>query len=125
MLIAGSTAVLQGAATDLEDGFLGDDNLSWASDQDGVLGTGRTAILPSLSEGPHTLTLTAIDSDGNTSTAAVDVVVGPAPLVEAPATADSAALLACGGGAAVLVLAAIAVAFVLGRRSRRTQGRMT
>ena len=119
-LTAGSTSVLQGAATDLEDGFLGDDNLSWASDQDGVLGTGRTAILPSLSEGQHTLTLTAIDSDGNASTASVDVVVGPAPLVEAPATADSAALLACGGGAAVLVLAAIAVAFVLGRRSRRS-----
>ena len=117
-VISGSTAVLQGAAIDLEDGFLGDDNLSWASDRDGVLGTGRTAILPSLTEGQHTLTLTAVDSDGNAATESVDVIVQPAPLVE-PARAPS--LLPCLAGVIVIGVGALVVAFAIGRRSRRVQ----
>jgi hypothetical protein len=115
-LVAGSTVVLQGAATDLEDGFLADDSLSWASDRDGVLESGRTAVLASLTEGPHTLTLTAIDSDGNASTASIDVVVEPAPVVE-PAAAPS--LLPCLAGVIVIGGGLVAGAFALGRRSRR------
>jgi len=121
MLIAGSTAVLQGAATDLEDGFLGDDNLSWASDQDGVLGTGRTAILPSLSEGPHKLTLTAIDSDGNAATESVNVVVQPASVVEAPPPTSAAPAVLCLAVVVLLGVAGVGTAFVLGRRSRSVQ----
>ena len=115
-LVAGSTLVLQGAATDLEDGFLADHSLSWASDRDGVLESGRTAVLASLTEGPHTLTLTAIDSDGNASTASIDVVVEPAPVVE-PAAAPS--LLPCLAGVIVIGGGLVAGAFALGRRSRR------
>jgi hypothetical protein len=115
-LFAGAPLVLQGAATDIEDGFLGDDSLSWASNQDGVLGTGRTAVLPSLSEGPHTLTLTAIDSNGNASTAAVDIVVQPTPVVE-PAAAPS--LLPCLAGVIIIGGGALYAAFAIGRRARR------
>ena len=60
---------------------------------------GRTAVLPSLTEGPHTLTLTAIDSDGNAATASVDVVVGPAPVVETP---QAPSLLPCVAGVIVV-----------------------
>jgi hypothetical protein len=115
-LTAGSTSVLRGAAIDLEDGFLGDDSLSWASDRDGVLESGRTAVLPSLSEGPHTLTLTAIDSDGNASTASIDVVVQPTPVVE---RAAAPSLLPCLAGVIVIGGGALYTAFAIGRRSRR------
>jgi hypothetical protein len=114
-LVADSTVVLQGAATDLEDGFLADDSLSWASDRDGVLESGRTAVLASLTEGPHTLTLTAIDSDGNASTASIDVVVEPAPVVE-PSAAPS--LLPCLAGLIIIGGGALYAAFVIGRRAR-------
>jgi hypothetical protein len=117
-LMAESTVVLQGAATDLEDGFLGHEALSWASDQDGVLANGRTAILPSLSEGPHTLTLTAVDSDGNAATTSVEVIVQPAPAVEPPQNPDRSLAL-CLGGAVLFGGASLGAAFVLGRRSSR------
>ncbi len=116
-LFAGAPIILQGAATDLEDGFLGDEALSWSSDRDGILSNGRSAVLAGLSEGPHTLTLTAIDSDGNAGTASVDVIVRPQPVAEVPAPAVSpvwcvAGVLVIGGGA-------LGLAFLLGRRSRR------
>jgi hypothetical protein len=117
-LLASAPAVLQGAATDLEDGFLSDESLSWASDRDGVLGNGRTAVLAGLSEGPHTLTLTAVDSDGNVGTDSVDIVVGPAPAAEASAAPS---LLPCILGVIVVGGGALAAAFAFGRRSRRSR----
>jgi hypothetical protein len=125
-LIAGSPVVLQGAAIDLEDGFMDDETLSWASDRDGVLGTGRTALLASLSEDQHTLTLQAVDSDGNVSTATVEITIRPAPVVEPPSRPPSlmwclAAVIVIGGGL-------VAGAFALGRRSRprpKAKGGMT
>jgi len=56
---------LSGSAYDPEDGSLSDAALSWWSDQDGLLGRGRTVIVPglTLSPGRHTITLRAADSD--------------------------------------------------------------
>jgi hypothetical protein len=67
---AGYPLRLEGVATDLEDGILGEESLIWESDIDGQLGTG-TEIEVLLSEGTHTITLTATDSDGMVDTANV------------------------------------------------------
>ena len=54
-----------GEATDPEDGDLDGMALVWTSDLDGEIGTGKE-FSAALSEGTHTVTLTATDSDGNT-----------------------------------------------------------
>jgi hypothetical protein len=73
--------------------------------------------LASLSEGQHTLTLQALDSDGNVSTASVEVTVQPAPVVEPPSQPPSTVW--CLAGAIVIGGGLVAGAFALGRRSRR------
>lgn len=64
---------LIGAAYDPEDGNLSGASLVWSSDLDGVLGTGVTLQLSGLSEGLHTITLTATDSQGSASTASIQI----------------------------------------------------
>jgi len=71
----GTPLWLQGYAYDLEDGTLSDTALRWSSSRDGDLGTGEQ-VLASLSPGEHVITLTATDSDGNLTTATVQVYVG-------------------------------------------------
>lgn len=60
--------------------------LQWSSDVDGVLDTGSSdasgnvyVVIPALTPGPHHLTLSALDSDGLTSSASVDIEVDQAP----------------------------------------------
>ncbi|MBN1485971.1 MAG: hypothetical protein JXA37_14755 [Chloroflexia bacterium] len=67
---------LQGSAYDLEDGLLEDSALNWHSDRDGALGTGGELCVESLSLGWHTLTLNAIDSQGNSGGDAIRLKVG-------------------------------------------------
>jgi len=65
---------------DLENGSLGDSALSWVSSIDGALGAGQLLEV-SLSLGVHTITLTATDSGGLTSTASIQItVVQPTPI---------------------------------------------
>jgi len=71
----GAEVELDGLASDLEDGPLGDGALVWTSDRQGVLGTGRHLALSTLRPGPHTLTLTATDSDAMTGAASVTIYV--------------------------------------------------
>ena len=59
---------------DLENGSLGDSALSWVSSIDGALGAGKLLEV-NLSPGVHTITLTATDSGGLTSTASIQVTV--------------------------------------------------
>ncbi len=66
---------LQGYAYDLEDGALEGAALRWSSSRDGDLGTGST-VLATLSPGEHTLTLRAVDRDGNTVTVSIRLLVG-------------------------------------------------
>ena len=70
----GPKVVLEGAGMDLENGSLGDSALSWVSSIDGALGTGQLLEV-NLSPGVHTITLTATDSGGLTSTASIQVTV--------------------------------------------------
>jgi K319-like protein/HYDIN/CFA65/VesB family protein/ASPM-SPD-2-Hydin domain-containing protein/centrosomal CEP192-like protein len=76
-IFAGSKISAEAEADDAEDGALDGESLQWSSDLAGSLGTGRTLAL-TLPAGHHTLTITAKDKDGHTSskTAAVYVVDG-------------------------------------------------
>lgn len=69
------TVTFVGVGQDLEDGTLSGDSLSWASDRDGILGTGRSISVDNLSSGDHVITLTATDSDGNSGTATITITV--------------------------------------------------
>jgi len=65
---------------DLENGSLGNSALSWVSSIDGALGAGQLLEV-SLWPGVHTITLTATDSGGLTSTASIPItVVQPTPI---------------------------------------------
>ena len=63
------------AAYDPEDGMLPSTSLTWTSDRDGVLDQDNCQPMRPLSQGDHVITVTAIDSQGNSATASVRVVV--------------------------------------------------
>lgn len=74
----GAAVSLQGSATDPGDGPLTGSSLVWSSDVDGELGTGESLTESGLSQGPHTITLTATDSEGTEGTASIELLVeGP------------------------------------------------
>jgi hypothetical protein len=66
---------LIGGAFDPDDGFLTGNSLSWKSDIQGVLGTG-SPLSVNLNPGTHNITLTATDSDGNSVSASLSVLIG-------------------------------------------------
>jgi hypothetical protein len=73
---------LEGVGTDVDDGTLTGAALKWSSDVAGELGSGEV-LGALLAPGRHVIQLQATDSDGNTTSAHVNVVVaGPAPLVD-------------------------------------------
>lgn len=72
----GTIVVLRGSATDLEDGSLAGDKLTWTSNVQGELGKGYEVAINTLSTGKHTLTLTAIDSQGISGSASVEIIIG-------------------------------------------------
>jgi hypothetical protein len=73
-------AILYGDGYDVDEGgSLPDERLVWTSDRDGVLGTGQVLATTPLAPGPHVITLTVTDSDGNvaSATASLNVVIPP------------------------------------------------
>ncbi len=74
----GGVAVLQGYGTDLEDGALPDNALTWSSDRQGTLGIGPSLPLNNLLSGWHTLKLTGMDSNGIATSTTVRVYIGVA-----------------------------------------------
>ncbi len=64
-------------AQDVEDGILSDDSVSWTSDVDGLLGTGKNLIVSAtmLSEANHAITAKIMDSAGNQVTQTVNIAV--------------------------------------------------
>ncbi len=74
----GSAISFTGNASDPEDGFITGASLSWVSSIDGTLGTG-TSVSAVLSKGTHIITLTATDSESDTSSINLTVHVGNNP----------------------------------------------
>jgi hypothetical protein len=73
--LPGSLVVLEGIGTDMEDGTLPDDALTWSSDVQGSLGIGPSLPLNVLSFGTHLITLTVKDSYGIPSTYTVEIQI--------------------------------------------------
>ncbi len=75
---SGRQVLFEGEGYDPEDGVLGDAALSWESDRDGDLGTGRALSVEDLSSGTHVITLDAVDSASNHGTATVTITINVA-----------------------------------------------
>lgn len=71
----GAGLTFEVSATDVEDGILADDALTWASDRDGVIGDGELLSVETLSLGVHRVTVTARDSDSMTSQKQITIIV--------------------------------------------------
>jgi hypothetical protein len=72
---AGSDFPFSGVAKDYEDGELNPDDFEWSSSIDGALDNPVDST--TLSEGTHTVTMTATDSDMNTGSGTVEVQLVP------------------------------------------------
>ena len=72
----GDLVILSGLGTDVTDGPLGENSLSWRSDRDGPLGAGKEVFTMTLSPGQHKVTLTATDSLGHTGTDTINLYIG-------------------------------------------------
>jgi len=84
--------VFSAAAIDMEDGLLDEASVIWRSDKDGELGQGSTVMVPALSAGAHTITVTAKDKAGTQAQQLLKVVVSSGEVTGTPpltATPDS------------------------------------
>ncbi len=86
--VAERLVILDGEAYDAEDGSMPDSALTWSSDKDGELGTGRKVSSDSLSVGAHVISLVAVDSAGNRGTANIALTILP-PDTDGDGIADS------------------------------------
>ncbi len=68
--------VFSAAAVDMEDGLLDEASVMWRSDKDGELGQGSLLMIPSLSNGTHTITVIAKDKTGAQAQKTIRIVVG-------------------------------------------------
>jgi cytoskeletal protein RodZ len=73
---AGEEITFSGSATDFQDGELSDDSLVWTSNKDGEIGEGEEFTRDDLSEGEHTITLTATNSLGEKTTVSITITIG-------------------------------------------------
>ena len=92
----GAAVTLAGAASDAESGDLSG-RIQWSSDRDGVLGSGATLTVTTLSPGPHTITARVTDASGMGADATTTVVVDHPPVVTIGTPADGAVLFTAAG----------------------------
>lgn len=69
----GDNVHFEGTASDIQDGNLTGNSLEWFSNNDGSLGFGEDLYISSLSQGSHSITLIATDSDDYTGEDEVSV----------------------------------------------------
>jgi len=74
-VMQGYPTTFSGTATDVEDGALNDDSIIWSSNLQGTLSQGKTLVYRGLVLGTHVITMTAVDSDGNTDKKTVTISV--------------------------------------------------
>ena len=90
----GDAVDLAGSASDPEDGPLSGADLSWTSSLEGALGTGEALSVTLSAPGVHTITLSALDSEGVAGADSVTITVNPpgnaAPTATIQAPADGA-----------------------------------
>ena len=98
----GQNLVLEAVALDAEDGVLDGASVAWSSDRDGVLGT-RRLLSARLTEGLHTITATATDSDGQSASATTSVRVTRNTAVGSAPVANAGADLTASEGAIVML----------------------
>lgn len=89
-----ASITFQGSGSDPEDGELTGRSLQWSSDIDGDLGAGRRLTrddLTARSPARHTVTLTAVDSEGDSATASITVEVTADQQVDVEQPGDESA----------------------------------
>lgn len=74
----GATVNFVGTATDPQQGDL-TAMIDWSTSNPGHIGTGGTVSTSTLLAGPHTITATVTDSDGNSDSKTIDIIIDPAP----------------------------------------------
>src|SRR5258706_333736 len=91
--IANQNVTFSGFAYDPHDGYLSNNNLSWASNIDGVLGNGSYLTIASITTGNHTITFTGTNSHGQTASAYINLYVFPqgypVVIINSPLTGDT------------------------------------
>src|SRR5207249_641358 len=87
----GAAVTFTGTATDVEDGTL-TSRIVWTSSRDGVVGTGATITVSTLSTGIHTITAAATDNANKTGRATITIAVNATPTVAITAPATGASL---------------------------------
>ena len=73
----GQTLSLEGDAYDVDTGTLFDEQVQWSSSIDGVLGSGVSLSISTLTVGTHTISFRADDGEGGVTTTTVEVTVVP------------------------------------------------
>lgn len=89
---SGETINFEGTGVDDEDGVLLGTSLVWTSNREGVIGTGTSLAIATLSAGQHTITLTVTDLDGATGTASITLKAQnatPVVTLSSPTTGSS------------------------------------
>jgi len=93
---SGAAISFEGSATDQEDGVLSGNGLIWSSNIEGQLGIGASVQSALATPGAHTITLSATDLDGNTTTASIMISITaselPVVVITSPADGQEAAV---------------------------------
>jgi LPXTG-motif cell wall-anchored protein len=119
---AGDPVLLNGAATDVQDGPISGSDLHWSVDHS-PLADGDTLVTSALGEGNHVITLAATNAEGMTGTASIRLtVLPPAPKPESSAEMSVAFRLLLWAIPLAGVLLLVLGAVLLFRRRRRPVG---
>ena len=87
VVVAGMSLGFEGTAID-DSGILNGEQIQWQSSRDGVIGSGPSIAVATLSVGSHTITMVADDGDGGTGEDSVEVLVVADPS-QLPTPADA------------------------------------
>ena len=102
----GYPVLITGNGTDVEDGELSEDTLTWTSSIDGMIGSGSMLNTTNLSISKHTIVLTAIDSNGAMSMDSIEIRIYMVTTGELIGDLDSDGILTPSDAAIALRLAA-------------------